>query len=140
MKNSFLLVLTVLVCVSCGGKSRTKFYVAKEEDFSKFINNKAIPADPNLSIDKSIVNNDYPMQLALYKDGRFYYDLPTLSDGTGTGTWTYSAGQITLKSKHRLFDMRIDIHALDEAANNLGVTFIDRHGPQTLKMDNSHVE
>ncbi len=140
MKNSFLLLLIVLSAVSCGGGSKTKFYAAKEESYSKFINNKALTDEvtPNLSIDKSIVNNDYPIQLALYENKTFYYDLPNLDEGRGT--WSYVNGQIVLKSKHRLFNMRIDIKALDENADNLAITFIDRHGPQTLKMDNSRLE
>jgi hypothetical protein len=138
MKNSFLLLLVMLFSVSCGGGSKTKFFAASEEDYSKFINDKDMPASPNISIDKSIVNNDYPIQLALYKDNQFYYDLPNLDEGKGT--WSYVNGQIVLKSKHRWFDMRIDIKALDENASNLAINFIDRHGPQTLKMDNSRVE
>ena len=128
----------MLMAISCGGGSKTKFYAAKEESYSKFINNKNMPASPNLSIDKSIVNNDYPIQLALYKDNTFYYDLPNLDEGSGT--WSYVNGQIVLKSKHRYFNMRIDIKALDENAENVAVNFIDRHGPQTLKMDNSRLE
>lgn len=138
MKYSVIPFLVLMIITSCGKKSKTKFFSAKEESFSKFINDKDLPKDPNLSLDKSIVNNDYPIQVALYKNNKFYYDLPNLD--AGTGTWSYANGQIVLKSKHRLFDMRIDIRALDEEANNLAVSFIDRHGPQTLKMDNSRVE
>ena len=128
----------MLIVVACGGGSKTKFYAAKEESYSKFINDKVMPASPNLSLDKSIVNNDYPIQLALYNDKTFYYDLPNLDEGKGT--WSYVNGQIVLKSRHRLFSMRIDIKALDENADNLAINFIDRHGPQTLKMDNSRME
>jgi predicted small lipoprotein YifL len=137
MKFSFLFVL-MLVFTSCGGKGPTKFYSASEASFSKFVNEKDMPKNPNLTLDKSIVNNEYPIQLALYKNKKFYYDLPNLDDGTGT--WSYVNGQIILKSKHRLFDMRIDVKALDENAGKLAITFIDRFGPHTLKMDNSNLE
>lgn len=137
MKNSFALLTLGLLLVSCGGKN-TKFYTANEADFSKYVNDKNLPALPNLSLDKSIVNNDYPIQLALYKNKRFYYDLPNLDEGTGT--WSYSNGQIVLKSKHRLFNMRIDIKALDVNAEKIAVNFIDRHGAQTLKMENLRME
>jgi hypothetical protein len=133
-----ILGLLALMLFSCGGKSGPKVYPVKEESFSKFINNKNLPNDPNLNLDKSIVNNDYPIQIALYRNHKFYYDLPNLDDGTGT--WSYTNGQIVLKSKHRLFDMRIDIHSLDENGNKLAIKFIDRHGPQTLKMANSLIE
>ncbi len=137
MKITFLTLVLILVS-ACGQKGKTKFVAAKEENFARLINDKNMPSDPNMTLDKSIINNAYPIQLALYKDGKFYYDLPTLNDGTGT--WTYNNGQITLKSKHRLFDMRIDVRALDEAANNLAITFIDRFGPHTLKMANENIE
>lgn len=139
MKNLFYIVLfSLLLAVSCGGKKGEKFYPAKEESFSKFVNEKAMPRDPNLSIDKSIINRDYPIQLALYNDGKFYYDLPNLDDGSGT--WSFDGGQIVLKSTHRLFNMRIDIRALDTEATNVGISFIDRHGPQTLRMEKEHIE
>lgn len=138
MKNSFLVLLVFVSLVSCGKKKKTKFYSINEANLSKFVNDKELPANPNLTLDKSIVNNDYPIQVALYRDGKFYYDLPNLD--AGNGTWALSNGQVVLKSKHRLFDMRIDIRAVDENADNLAVSFIDRHGPQTLKMDNSRVE
>ena len=128
----------MLSAVSCGGGSKTKFYAAKEENYTKFVNQKGTAALANLNLDKSIVNNDYPIQLALYEDKTFFYDLPNLDEGKGT--WSYVNGQIVLKSKHRLFNMRIDIKALDENADNLAITFIDRHGPQTLKMENSRME
>lgn len=137
MKNScfFLLLVTL---VACGGKSGHKFYDAKEENFAKFINDKNMPASPNLTVDKSIIHRDYPIQLALYKDGKFYYDLPNLDDGSGT--WKFDGGQIVLKSKHRLFNMRIDVRALDERADNLAISFIDRHGPQTLEVEKLNLE
>ncbi len=138
MKISIFAILVIVAFVSCGKKSKTKFYSITEANLSKFVNDKDLPANPNLTLDKSIVNNDYPIQLALYKDGKFYYDLPNLDEGNGT--WTLNNGQIVLKSKHRLFDMRIDVRALDVNADNLAASFIDRHGPQTLKMDNQRVE
>ncbi len=135
-----ILVLLAVTLISCGGKSGPKVHAVKEESFSKFVNNKNLVemTDANLSIDKSIVNNDYPVQIALYKNKTFYYDLPNLSDGKGT--WSYQNGHIVLKSKHRLFDMRIDLHSIDENGDKLAIKFIDRHGPQTLKMVNSFVE
>lgn len=133
-----ILTLTLIALVSCGGKSGPKVYAVKEESFSKFINQKNLPSDPNMGLEKSILNNDYPIQIALYKDQKFYYDLPNLD--SGTGTWSYSGGQLVLKSKHRLFNMRIDVHSLDQNGEKLAIKFIDRHGHQTLKMDNSLVE
>lgn len=139
MEKSILLLLA-LTLISCGGKSGPKVYALKEESFSKYVNDKniATKTEANLSIDKSIVNNDYPIQIALYKNKTFYYDLPNLDDGTGT--WSYQNGHIVLKSKHKFFDMRIDIHSIDQNGDKLAIKFIDRHGAQTLKMVNTLVE
>lgn len=134
----FLLILPlVLLAAACGQKSE-KFHSVPESSFERYVNDKDLSGDPNLSLDKSILNADYPIQIALYRNGKFYYDLPNLDDGEGT--WTYSGGQIVLKSKHRLFDMRIDVRSLDEKGEKLAITFIDRHGPQTLRMENSQVD
>ncbi len=62
----------------------------------RYINQKALLEDPNLTLDKSIINSTYPIQLALYQDGRFYYDLPNLGDGTGT--WRTEGGVLVLKA------------------------------------------
>jgi hypothetical protein len=88
-----------------------------------------------MNLDKSILNAEYPFQIALYKDGKFYYDLPNLGDGVGTWKYT-SGGKIQLKSKRSLFDMYIDVHGSDEASESLTIQFKDRFGPNTLKMTN----
>lgn len=137
MKKFFILSAMLILFVSCGNK-KEKFYPAKEESFSKFVNDKALPKDPNMNLDKSIINRDYPIQIALYSDHRFYYDLPNLDDGTGT--WSFDGGGIILKAKQRLFDMKIDIRALDPDAKNVGISFIDRHGPQELRMEKENLE
>ena len=134
-----LLAVSVVILASCGGKSGTKYYPATAESLSKFVNDKALTtATPNLSLDKSIVNNEYPIQIALYKDHRFYYDLPNLGDGTGT--WEFKDGQIVLKAKRTLFDMKINVHATDEAVQNVAIEFTDRFGPNVLRTEKQNIE
>ncbi|MFP5386567.1 MAG: hypothetical protein ACLGHN_10840 [Bacteriovoracia bacterium] len=135
MKNFFLFCLLALL--SCGKESSTKVYPVTDSSVSRLVNQKSMPADPNLTLDKSLVNNSYPIQLALYEDGQFYYDLPNLGDGRGT--WKKSGGKIELKAKRSLFDMHIDIHANDEEAQTLSIQFIDRFGPNTLQMTNVNI-
>lgn len=134
--NYILLILTVFVAYSCTGKSDSAdLYSAKEEkQFQKFINNKNMPKQPNLTLDKNIVNNDYPIEIALYKDKRFFYNLPRL--GKGKGKWKYNGGKIELRAKRTLFDMYIEIYGNNQDISKLAIQFSDRFGAKSLAMDN----
>ena len=132
-----LIVLILLTLVGCGKQSSAKLYRVDDAAMVKFVNQKSMPANPNLSLDRSIVNNSYPIEIALYNDGTFYYDLPNLGDGKGT--WKNDNGKIELKAKRSLFDMYINVHATDESAQSLSIQFTDRFGPNTLKMMNVNI-
>lgn len=134
MKYILILCLTL---VSCGKQSKTKVYPVKASALAKFVNQKNLPSNPNLTLDKAIVNNSYPIEIALYKDGRFYYDLPNLGDGHGT--WEHTSDRIELRAKRTLFNMYIEINATDEAVNTLSIQFTDRFGPNHLKMENVNI-
>lgn len=138
--RALTLLLTLLVCYSCNGKSGSaKVYTAKSaEDFSRFINQKAMPTSPNLSLDKSVINNEYPIEIALYNDGNFFYDLPNL--GTGTGKWAYEDGKIELKASRKIFDMYIEVYGADKDINELAIQFNDRFGANSIKMENHNLE
>lgn len=133
-----LLLLTILVCYSCTGKSDgVKLYSAKSAaEYSKFVNQSAMPETPNLTVEKSIVNTKYPIEVALYNDGNFFYDLPNL--GTGKGKWKYTDGKIELKASRKIFDMYIEVYGADEKIENAAILFSDRFGSNTLKMDNNN--
>lgn len=133
----YLILVPLLVLVACGKQSSTKLYKVQESAVTKFVNNKSLPADPNLTLDKSIVNNSYPIEIALYSDNRFYYNLPNLGDGNGT--WKLQDGVIQLKAKRTLFNMYIEVKATDEGAETLSIQFTDRFGPNTLKMVNVNI-
>ncbi len=139
MRIGFLL-LTTLIGYSCTGKSDgVKLYSAKSEaEFSKFVNQTAMPESPNLTVDKSIVNTKYPIEVALYKDGNFFYDLPNL--GTGKGKWKYADGKIELKASRKIFDMYIEVYGADAKIENAAILFSDRFGSNTLKMNNNNLQ
>jgi hypothetical protein len=128
----FLLTFTFSSC-----KSKVKVFVTTEEHFTKYVNEKSLPTSPNLSVDITISNDDYPIELALYNDGTFYYMLENLGDGTGT--WTFKNGKLRLYAERRLFDMHILIKALEEEANKVGIEFSDRFGPRFLVMENKNM-
>lgn len=129
--------MMVLVALVGCGKGKDNLHRINKTDLQKFVNDKSLPSDPNLTLDKSIVNNSYPIQIALYSNKRFYYDLPNLGDGHGT--WEESNGVIELRAKRTLFDMFIEIKANDPEAKTLSIQFTDRFGPNTLKMVNVNI-
>ena len=135
-----LSLLTILICYSCTGKSNgVKLYTAKSEvEFSKFVNQTAMPDSPNLTVEKSIVNTKYPIEVALYKDGNFFYDLPNL--GTGKGKWKYTDGKIELKASRKIFDMYIEVYGADEKLETAAILFSDRFGSNTLMMSNNNLQ
>lgn len=136
--KTILFIFTLVALLSCGQKGSTKLYKVDKTALTKFVNEKNMPSKPNLSVDKSIVNNVYPIEIALYEDGRFYYDLPNLGDGNGK--WKLNSdGVIELKAKRSLFDMYIEVHGTDEAVNTLTIHFSDRFGPNVLKMENNNI-
>ena len=95
--------LSLFLFFSCGKKSNVVTFEASSEDFTKYVNAKSLPNTPNLQEDIAIINNDYPFEIALYEDGKWFYDLPNLD--TGFGTWKYNNGKIELHAKRTLFDI-----------------------------------
>lgn len=135
MKILFFSVFLVLA--GCGKQESSKSYPLTDKAAQKYINQVALPTDPNLTLDKSIFNDSYQIHIALYKDGKFYYDLPTLGDGTGT--WKQRKDFIELKAKRSLFDMYIEIRGNDKEGESVLIQFTDRFGPNTLKMTNKNI-
>ncbi len=123
--------------MSCGKQGKAKLYRLDDVAITKYVNQKSMPSDPNITVDKTLVNNSYPIEIALYKDGQFFYNLANLGDGKGT--WKNSNGTLELKAKRTLFDMYIEVQAADETAQTLTIQFSDRFGPTTLKMMNVNI-
>lgn len=134
---AMLVSFSLIGCVPDKETSDLAYYEVEASAYQKFVNNTPMPSEPDLTSDKSIVNNDYPIEVALYNDGKFYYNLPTLGDGTGS--WTQDGGKLKLFSSRMLFDMHIDIYAADPKANQVILKFRDRHGPQIVKMENENL-
>ena len=140
--KSIITIVLFLVLSSCGTnndqKSKLKFFEAIQADLVPYINDKDMPASPDLSADRTIINNDYPIEIALYKDGKWYYDLANLDDGHGT--WKFEDGVIKLHAERSLFDMYITVEAIEEGAKEVAIRFADRFGPRVLKMEKINIE
>lgn len=136
--TKFITLFSLILLTSCGGgKKEPSFYPASESSFQNIVNDKNMEAQPNLTLDKSIVNNDYPIEIAFYKDNKFYYNLPNLGDGSGT--WEFKNGLLALKAKRPIFDMYIEVHSVDEAAKNFALEFLDRHGRNVLVVEKQNI-
>lgn len=139
LKLALYTTFLTLILSSCGseksGHDIESFQVSKQS-FQKYINQKSIDRKSNLTLDKSIVNNEYPIEIALYQDNRWYYNLPNL--GEGTGTYTFKNGKIQLIAQRPLFDMYIEMKPSDPEANHVHIEFRDRFGKKTLPMQNQN--
>lgn len=139
MKEKILMALvTLFLLTSCKGVDGTKtselrFFKVSEDKYQQIVNDKPMPQDVNLNQDKTLANRDYPIEVALYSDKKWFYDLPRY--GTGSGTWEIVDGKIHLFAETRLFDMHIDIVSLDEGAESLALKFRDRFGPKILNAE-----
>ncbi len=126
-------LLFLLSLIGCGQKQSLEFYSLKKSDFAPIINNSRAPQKPDLAQVKTILNRDYPIEIALFEDGTWYYDLPNLDDGFGT--WEFKNGKIKLEASRDIFDMEIDVVGLDKDAKDIGIYFMDRFGYKTLKVE-----
>lgn len=137
------LILCIVLLTSClssvkDAPSQLQAFEISESNYQHLINNKDIPDEPNLNIDKTVLNRDYPIEVALYRDGNWYYDLPNL--GTGKGTWRFVDGELKLHAERSLFDMNITIFATKEGAQELAMKFFDRHGFNKLSLEKINQE
>jgi hypothetical protein len=136
-------VLVIGVFVGCGKKAEVKLFSATEESYSKFVNAKTSPQGelPDISSDKHVVNQQYPVEIALYSDHRFYYNLPNLGDGYGT--WKYEDGKIVMLTKREILgkniEMTYELQANDPNAENVSVQFTDRWGAQSFRLKSNNL-
>ena len=132
-------IFPILLVFGCGNRkespSKLVFFEASSTQFEKIVNSGDAGQGPDWNKDIILYNNDYPIEITLFKDKRFHYNLPTLGNGKGHGTWKLEGGKINLYSELDLFDLDIDIHALDEAGKSFALKFVDRHGPNVIAVD-----
>ena len=149
MKNIKSIYSFIIICLfslsfsSCGKtgrgeKSELTFFKVESADFSRYINQKQAPKDPNIYEDITLYNNEYPIEITLYKDGRWFYHLANLDDGFGT--WKFEDGKIKLFATRTLFDMYIDIEAREKNAKDVAIRFSDRFGEKVLLMNKRNIE
>jgi len=136
----FSLILTLVSCIeSTQTQQITQREIFPLKSFTKLINQKSIYSkeEVNPNIDFSLINQDYPVEIWLYENNQYYYDLPNLGDGIGT--WEYKNGYIALNNNHHIktidlkIEMNYDIYLTKE--NEIRIEFSDRFGTQNLDLD-----
>ena len=127
----FMLCLLFVACQPLYKANRNYEVYEKEQDFFQAVMNDH-PEDVNTKSTIVLEDQSYPIQLQLYKDGRFYYGLKRLGDGWGT--WSYSKGYLSLYAERKLFVMNFEIHGIEQDGNALSLEFSDRFGPKFLRL------
>lgn len=133
MKYLSIFILSLFLFTSCVEEKGELILFEKEEaDYAQFINQKPKPERPNLTLDKRIVNNDYPIEIALYNDGKFFYSLPNLGDGEGT--FKYENGILKLLAERKILTFDVEMSYTFTITRKDGsqslLKFRDRRGNQ----------
>jgi hypothetical protein len=126
-----LFLLFAVTLISCGEQAQPGVKVSPDV-FQSQVNDKPIPDNVNLKTDKSLLNRDYPIEIALYSDGQWFYDLPNLGTGRGTFSYDEEKGVLKLHASRDLFDINIEVSSVDETGSSFYLSFRDRHGLNVL--------
>lgn len=77
--------------------------------------------------------SEYPMRMALFANGKFYYQVDKLGDGQGT--WDVADGVLRLRAIRPLFDMNLFVSGASEDGDETVIRFIDRHGFNSVRIE-----
>tara|TARA_Y100000389_G_C17239958_1_gene402552 strand:+ start:219 stop:656 length:438 start_codon:yes stop_codon:yes gene_type:complete len=136
----FLLIILLSSCIeNAQTENSTQREVLAFESFEGFINNKSLNTknDIDFNQDRSLINQDYPMEFWLYKNNKYYYDLPKLGDGIGE--WSYENGALVLENDHHIktIDLKIqmDYQVYFTSEQNIYIEFSDRFGLKEIELE-----
>jgi hypothetical protein len=150
MQKTALLSLLILIsaCGQSSSKSELRFFEKKFSQVSPLINTSSPPGNPpgtpDPLLEKTVYNDDYPLEIILYNDNTFYYNLPKL--GEGRGSWAYEGGSLKLQAKHLIerldfeFDMDYEIAPLDAEGKKLEIRFNDRFGSKVYELSKRNID
>lgn len=127
------LLLSLFMLLSCGREATKPQFKVVESAFSKSLNTMPMPTDVDLTQVKKLVNNDYPIEVALFKDNQWFYNLPNL--GSGKGTYHYKDGVLKLFASRDLFDIYMEVRAADEQGSAFRLSFSDRFSYKLLETE-----
>jgi hypothetical protein len=128
----FVICLLLLACQPLYKAERNyEVYEKDQEFFQPLLNSTAEDVKTSIVLE----DQSYPIELQLYRDGRFRYNLKRLGDGWGT--WSHDKGHLQLYAERKLFVMNFEIHGIQHDGDALSLEFSDRFGPKFLRLQKS---
>lgn len=134
----FKIILALSVCALFAACSPMSSMTANKRDadfYGRFVN----PADQMISAPEKLdqvklleTGSDYPMRMALFTNGKFYYQVDKLGDGQGL--WDVADGVLRLRAIRPLFDMHLFVSGAQAEGDETVIRFIDRHGFNSIKI------
>ncbi len=118
--------------LSCTSKPHAE-YKREASFFAPMINDSgsyALASEKVADLKLLSTGDAYPIRLALFDNGLFYYQVDKL--GEGEGRWEYKDGALSLVAPRRIFDMELVITAAGLEGNDILVEFSDRFGFKSL--------
>ena len=136
----FLLISLLSSCIeNAQTENSSQREVLAFESFESFINKKPLNTknDIDFNQDRSLINQDYPMEFWLYENNKYYYDLPKLGDGIGE--WSYKNGALVLENDHHIktIDLRVQMEyqVYFTSEQNIYIEFSDRFGLKEIELE-----
>ena len=130
------LFISCLFTLGCSGDYKMVDYQRDEKFFTTFQNPSTEIGEAAAKIETLKLfqtNDDYPIRLAIYDNGKFYYQVDEL--GTGIGDWKYEDGGLKLTTRRKIFDLNFYLTATAAEGEELVVKFFDRHGFNQHKLE-----
>jgi hypothetical protein len=137
MKKNILTLIGLLTLLSLWTACSDVSMVSnkRDEDFYKRYSNsteKFSEAEAKISELKILeTDEEYPLRIALFANGKFYYQIDKL--GNGYGNWKYNDGALELSATRPIFDLNLYLSAAKPEGNDIHFRFIDRHGIHTVE-------
>lgn len=128
--------ISLLFLVGCSGDYKMVQYQRDETFFDAYKNPAAEIGQASAKIETIKLlhtSEDFPIRVALYDNGKFYYQVDEL--GTGIGEWKFDDGGLKLTTRRKIFDMNFYVTAADTTGDALVVKFFDRHGFNQYKLE-----
>ena len=135
----FFLLFIITSCLENPERNRESIrQIVPLESYSNIINKKNINSEMDIDFndDISFINQDYPIEIWLYENYKYYYELPNL--GSGIGTWTHQDGQIVLNNEHviKSIDLKIQMEyeLFFSGDGQMFLEFSDRFGQKSIEV------
>lgn len=132
----YSVVISFLFLVGCSGDYKMVQYQRDEKFFDNY-KNSASEIDQAATKIESIkllqTGDEFPIRVALYDNGKFYYQVDEL--GTGIGDWEFYDGGLKLTTRRKIFDMNFYVTAAGTDGDDVVIKFFDRHGFNQHKLE-----